>query len=552
MASTTTSVDSVLDLDDPLCRLPSVAGGKAAGLSRARSAGLPALKGVVVSTRAAAPTLRAGAAALAIRGSGSARLVAMAQPMQDSLAERLRAAVRELGGDVIVRSSADVESGAEWSGAFSTFSEVGVDDVATAVRGCWASAFAVDVIERGERVGMSPDDMAVAVLVQPRIEPRASGLARAFRDSVEIEAVSGSPAALMAGWATGERIVVGPDDAIIAPPPSLLTPYEAVEVARLAILTQERLGHRVIEWAWTDEGLVLLQSLAAERPLTADPVPSLPELAHPEAQRVAKLAVTFPGGVCDELVFPWALGIRGQVTPTSADSGAPLDFADTRREAEAAARAVWPASPDPIAECRRFLQELRGPAPGLALERLAALGTADLRLATAVLGRMAAAGRHAVESGWLLDRDDVFGLELADVSSGRPPTPRQSWAGARRWEPFLAGVAQACGSAAAASPAAPGVGAGAARVVTDAHQPGAGRRPRQVIVAPLPVPALSSLLWDAAGLVTTGGSAGAHLIEVARSLGVPAVVRCTDLPLRQLTSDTIVAVDGDRGLASWL
>jgi phosphocarrier protein FPr len=89
-------------------------------------------------------------------------------------------------------------------------------------------------------------------------------------------------------------------------------------------------------------------------------------------------------------------------------------------------------------------------------------------------------------------------------------------------------------------------------VVTDVQGRHSGRRPRQVVVAPLPVPALSSLLWDAAGLVTTGGSAGAHLIEVARSLGVPAVVQCDGLRPDVVSPDTVIAVDGDRGQVWWL
>jgi phosphoenolpyruvate synthase/pyruvate phosphate dikinase len=555
--TTTAAVESILDLDDPLCRDPSIAGGKAAGLSRARSAGLPALKGIVVATGAAAPTLRVGAAALAIRGSGSARLAALAHPMDAELVDRLRIAVRELGGDVIVRSSADVEAGAEWSGAFSTFSDIGVDDVATAVRGCWASAFALDVIERGERTGVSAEQLSVAVLVQPRIEPRTSGLARAFHDSVEIEAVAGSAAALMSGWSAGERIVVGPDAAVTSS--SLLSASEAREVARLATLVHERLGHRVIEWAWTDSGLVLLQSLAAPEPSTSPgPVDVLSELDHPEAERIAQLAVAFPGGVCDDLVFPWLLGARGPLgewSPASALRTAParaLDVVEAQREATHAAAPVWPHAADPVAECRLLLQALRGPSPAEALSRAAALGPPDPHHAHAVVRLLAAAGRHAVETGRLFDANDVFGVELAEIAADRPAAVRQSWAGARRWEPFLAGVAQARGQRAAGRAAAPGVGAGAVRIVSDAHERHAGRRPRQVIVAPLPVPALSSLLWDAAGLVTIGGSTGAHLIEVARSLGVPAVVQCGDLPLNRLTADTIVAVDGDRGQVSWL
>jgi phosphoenolpyruvate-protein kinase (PTS system EI component) len=69
--------------------------------------------------------------------------------------------------------------------------------------------------------------------------------------------------------------------------------------------------------------------------------------------------------------------------------------------------------------------------------------------------------------------------------------------------------------------------------------------PRRVLVAPMPLPQLAPLLWHAAALVTTGGSSGAHLFEVARSLGVPAVIAAGAL---EGTADgALLAVDGDGG-----
>jgi phosphoenolpyruvate-protein kinase (PTS system EI component) len=62
------------------------------------------------------------------------------------------------------------------------------------------------------------------------------------------------------------------------------------------------------------------------------------------------------------------------------------------------------------------------------------------------------------------------------------------------------------------------------------------------------VPHLSQLIWDAAGLVTDGGSAAAHVFESARSLGVPAV--CGVDPGGDL--DQIVAVDGYSGVVATL
>jgi phosphoenolpyruvate-protein kinase (PTS system EI component) len=58
------------------------------------------------------------------------------------------------------------------------------------------------------------------------------------------------------------------------------------------------------------------------------------------------------------------------------------------------------------------------------------------------------------------------------------------------------------------------------------------------------------MLWGAAALVTLGGNPGAHLVEVARSLGVPAVVDAGDhgATLGEFAgSHAIAAVDGDGG-----
>jgi phosphohistidine swiveling domain-containing protein len=544
----------VLLLEDPRCLENSVAGGKAAGLAAAKSVGLPVLDGVVVPTSAAIAGLRAGMQALADRGSGGARRATMSTAIDGSLASELRAAVDTLGGDVVVRSSATVESSGEWSGAFSTFSEIGRDEVATAVRGCWTSVFGVDAIERGERVGVRPEDISMAVLVQPRIEPRVAGLARVRGTIVEIDAVAGSPAALMAGWATGQRIEVTDHDEVRAPQDCLLDVVTARDVGALARRTLNLLGHGVIEWAWTGHSVVLLQSGAAEERDEAVPVPDrVAGLDRPAACRVARLALAFPGQLCDELVLPWALGLRDPDALVRSASPAPQDFslAEARSEAGKLAAQVWRLPVDEaVRECGVLLRGLRGSEPDAALDRLDLLAEPDMAAATALLRGLRSVGARAVQARKLHRADDIFGCGPADLSDTRSGEPRQSWKGARRWEPFLVGVAQTLGAAYHGIPASRGVGAGSARVVADPHAIPPRRRPREVIVAPTPVPALSSQLWDAAGLVTTGGSAAAHLMEVARSLGVPAVAACA-LPFSLASLEgALLAVDGELGMVS--
>jgi len=74
-----------------------------------------------------------------------------------------------------------------------------------------------------------------------------------------------------------------------------------------------------------------------------------------------------------------------------------------------------------------------------------------------------------------------------------------------------------------------------------------------------PLSNLAPLLWNAAGIVTIGGSPGAHLFEVAAWLGVPAVC---GVDLQAATGKTLEllgrsrsmlgAIDGDAGDLSLL
>jgi hypothetical protein len=79
--------------------------------------------------------------------------------------------------------------------------------------------------------------------------------------------------------------------------------------------------------------------------------------------------------------------------------------------------------------------------------------------------------------------------------------------------------------------------------------------PREVMAAVYPLNNLAPLLWDAAAVVTIGGSPGAHVFEVATALGVPAVcgVDLADglgltVPELHVRHDLIVAVDGGSGV----
>lgn len=561
----------VLPLDDPRCRSVAIAGAKAAWLARARGRGLPVLDGVVVPAGRAVHALRAGQAALQaagdrhLGGSGGARLAAMAVTLDDALREALEDAVERLGPPVIVRSSAAVEGGGEWAGAFSSFADVDVDQVDTAVRGCWASAFTVDALERGEAVGTAPDDLGLAVLLQPQINPQWAGTARVVDDAVEVAAVRGSPAALLSGWARGSVMTVAVDGTVTdqrvagsegggTVPPTVV--QAAAELCRQA---RTALDGGVVEWAWTDRGPVLLQVQPApgriRRAMPMAPPRVTPRPAHPDLERVARIAVAFPGAVCEELVLPWLLGVRdldGLLAVTLERDGDPTEEVEPpgvealRHRAAALAARVWGLDATAAtAAARRLLQHLRGGDPHAA-GRLQRLTPPPLDEAVAILRQLLALGGQLAASGRLRTARDVLHLRPRDLWG---PAVGHQRHGPGRWEPFLVEVAEA-GQRLEGAAAAPGQGAGVAQPVGDPTAPPPDRLPRRVVVAAAPVPLLGSLLFDAAALVTCAGSTGAHLLEVARSLGVPAVVGA-DVAwlLEEPRPDAwLVSVDGDAGV----
>ena len=275
-------------------------GAKAAGLARARHAGLPVLPGWVLPVAAGAAALGAGQAELRAGRPAAARRAVLGHPFDAGLADALHAAVAGLGGRVIVRSSSPLEADGRWAGAFSSVAEVGPADAAAAVRSCWASAFAVDPLGRLDASGLGVGDLRLGVVVQPEIRPDAGGVARVEWDEVIIDGVAGHPADLLGGWAEGatERwpLAAGAAGPARGPLATLVGPGLVAGVARLARDCHRDLGDDLIEWAACGDQVWLLQSrsTAAPRagragtgggrcpgPAPADPVLADPVLADP-------------------------------------------------------------------------------------------------------------------------------------------------------------------------------------------------------------------------------------------------------------------------------
>jgi pyruvate,water dikinase len=196
-------------------------GGKALGLGRLVSHGLPVPGGFAVTTSA----YRAGAAAVLdeiaalVDGARTAeacaaaaaaveeRFAAMALPA--GLQDEVRAAYRELGEvPVAVRSSADAEDtdDASFAGQQESFLWVrGERAVVEHVRRCWASLFTPQAIAYRADLNIRARDVAMAVVVQEMVAASAAGV------MMTIDPVTGDPSqiAIEGAWGLGLAVVGG-------------------------------------------------------------------------------------------------------------------------------------------------------------------------------------------------------------------------------------------------------------------------------------------------------------------------------------------------------
>jgi rifampicin phosphotransferase len=544
---------------------PARVGGKAARLAAALSAHLPVLPGLVVPVGADGGILEAAAAQVASSGLHAARFTVMGSTTPDlsDLADALRA----LGDDLVVRSSSPLEEAAEYSGVFTSYIGVTPDEAATAVRGVWASAL-TDAGHAAEQ-----DTPRMAVLVQPRVEPTVSGTAQVTGDGgVTILTVRGSPAPLLSGWARGDAAIVDAAGGATGPALTLASAAVIAEVATLLRKVQATLGDDLIEWAATGAGVVLLQAKRAARPpaVAASVHEHEPAMAA-EAAGVARLVHAFAGSLGEELMLPVLLtgvgpastapllpglsGNRPAVTPAAAGTAWVAAQAVARALRARAWRDVEPTGRD----AAEVLANLRSGDVGSALERLASTVPSSAEDLSALLVALGTVVAWLRQEGAVSGADEVWAMSAAEVGQTLASAAPGAGAGQRRdarrrallrWEPFIHTAVAGTGNVLLGEAVSGGSGAGVAVVVrglpTDTVH-----LPRMVVVAPHPIPQLAPLLWGASGLVTAGGSAAAHLVEVARSRGVPAVIGCDEAQLFGLLDGAapfpLVAVDGDAG-----
>jgi hypothetical protein len=375
----------------------------------------------VVPCAQSRPALAAAAAAVRRGDPAAARRAALSCPLDPALHAELAAAVARLGGRVIVRSSSPLEHDPLWSGAFSSIAEVGPEDADTAVRSCWAAAFAADPLARLESSGLTPEALELALVIQPELRPDAGGTARVNPRpdgdaEVDVEGVAGHPGAMLAGWAEGvsARLRVPAVLAGQAVPAraaalsggsgglaGITGPREAGLVAWLAARIHLLLGDNTIEWAVLNGEVFLLQSTASR--VQADSRHSSVTVTDPDA------GLSMPGEYAERLAArEWmpllaaAVRARGRLL-----RGRPA------ATGTAAGRLV-PCRPHerPAASCRDAILLVDRPVPALAPLLFGARG---------LIARTGAASSHLAEVARSLAVPMVTGCPAHAVVGDGPP-----------------------------------------------------------------------------------------------------------------------------------
>jgi phosphohistidine swiveling domain-containing protein len=591
----------VVAIDSARCCDPRSVGAKAASLARARRAGLPVPDSVVVPCAASAAVLDAARHCAAERGLHAGRLEVMTAD-RAALAD-LPGLAGRLGPTLAVRSSALREDDPRLAGAFSSLIGVRPAEVPTAVLAVWASAI-LDHPDPARPAG----GPRMGVLIQPELAPSFAGAAHVLADeSVEVVMTSGPAAPLMAGWEPGVTVTVGPageiaPDDLADDPGGLhdLGGSAAVTAARAAAgLAQQaasRLGLNLIEWAVCGGMIWLVQCRQVLCPAesapagrashgqAAVPAPARYPVASPSlltssaaapaitgaaidaaaGYRAVLRAARYAGALGERWVLPWVVGWDGLLPVVEAPAAQPDDnplqawrlFQDLSARLTAQA---WDPRIGPLPAAGSLAEQLRAGRPPTCGPRrpgqpepalVARFGQVVERLVSHLRAQRVIASAREF---WALPDD--LGPFLRGARPGGDGYMRSVRA-AVSWEPSLFAAVVALGQSLAGRPMAAGAGCGPAVLASEATAAApcrdGGLPARSVIIAQYPLPRYAPLLMGAAALVTSGGGEGAHLVTVARSLGVPAVAGCDLRPLVRASPASVVAVDGAAGEVSVL
>ncbi|APX03988.1 PEP/pyruvate-binding domain-containing protein [Arthrobacter sp. QXT-31] len=286
------------------------AGGKGAALGELVRQGFPVPPGFTITTEAYRSLLAGtelGAALEAIdqnkHDGGALRALIARLGVPPAVWTEIAEAYAALGGGAVaVRSSATAEDlpGAAFAGQQDTFLNViGEAALAKAVADCWASLWTDRAMAYGERQGIDPREVAIAVVVQKMVPADTAGVmftanpVTGERNETVVDASPGLGEAVVSGRVTPEHYVLdrrgrirsftpGGGEVVIglaaeggireqpgsrSPDPSL-TADQLRGLAGLGRKSQEHFGRpQDMEWALAGGRMFVLQS----RPMTALP-----------------------------------------------------------------------------------------------------------------------------------------------------------------------------------------------------------------------------------------------------------------------------------------
>jgi rifampicin phosphotransferase len=188
----------LLPLEESATARPEQVGGKALGLGKLLRFGLPVPPGFVVTADAYRACVRAAGISAQIadavatatdskKASTASQTIGrlfIDRVLLDELADEIARHYLGLGGDVAdlpvaVRSSATAEdlADASFAGQQDTYLWIcGADDVKRHIVRCWASLFTPRAIQYRARLGVPPEDLAMAVVVQQMVPAAAAGV----------------------------------------------------------------------------------------------------------------------------------------------------------------------------------------------------------------------------------------------------------------------------------------------------------------------------------------------------------------------------------------
>ncbi|MCW5851201.1 MAG: phosphoenolpyruvate synthase [Anaerolineae bacterium] len=245
----------ILPLNSPAATLETV-GGKGASLSRLAQAGFSVPPGFHVTTAAyrrfveanglqprildLTPVPVADPAALEV-ASEAIRVLFLAAPIPDEIANAIHDAYADLSGPVAVRSSATAEDlpGASFAGQQDTYLNiVGAERVLDAVRRCWASLWTARAMGYRAHNAIGPEGVSLAVVVQALIPAEAAGI---LFTANPITGHRGQ-AVIDGAWGLGEAVVGGlvtPDHWVVDKASGRIVTAEVHDKAVMTVRTAE-------------------------------------------------------------------------------------------------------------------------------------------------------------------------------------------------------------------------------------------------------------------------------------------------------------------------